>query len=253
MLNNKLIYTARNGLNMRIVICDDNPRFAQDLYKRIHLYCARKEWSIECEIFSSPLKLLASDLTKVQVAFLDIDMPGINGIEVAKQLRDAYPDIVLIFVTAWIEYAPQGYHVNALRYLLKSKIAQEIEPCMEAIKEKLYENKETIIVRQRDRNAEVVIKDILFFEGTSKRAVLMHRRGGSCDGEECLGKLTDYEALMEGKGFLRIQKSFIVNMAHIDKIRNYKAILDNGAELKVSEKNYAEICKRYIMWRGQKL
>lgn len=240
-------------INMKIIICDDNTAFSKALFKRIHLYCAKKEWQLECEFFSSPLKLLATDLSAVQVAFLDIDMPGINGLEVARQLREKYTDIILIFVTAWIEYAPEGYSVNALRYLLKSRIAQEIEPCMDAVKDKLYENKETIVVRQRERTSEIVVGDILYFEGTTKRAIIMHTKYSPTEGVECLGRLSDYEELMGGKGFLRLQKSFLVNMAHIIRIRNYRATLDNGVELKVSEKNYSEICKQYVMWRGQKI
>jgi len=250
---NKTASKKRNGSVMKIVICDDNLAFAKDLYRKIHLCCAKKEWKLECEIYSSPLKLMVADLSSVQVAFLDIDMPGINGIEAAQELRKKYPDLVLVFVTAWIEYAPEGYCVNALRYLLKSRISQEIEPCMDAVREKLYENKDTIRIEQKERTIEIAIKDILYFEGTSKRAVLVHTRTSAKEGIECVGKLSDYESLLAEKGFLRLQRSYIVNMAHINKIRNYIATLDNGVELKASEKCYSDICKQYVMWRGQKI
>ena len=154
-------------------------------------------------------------------------------------------------MTAWIEYAPEGYSVNALRYILKGRVDLEIEPCMDAIVEKLYENTDTIHVRQQDRVVDIVVKDILYFEGTPKRAIIMHTNSSPSGGVECTGKLTEFEAQLSGKGFLRIHKSFLVNMAHINKIKNYKAVLDTGVELKVSEQKYSDICKQYVLWRGQ--
>ena len=160
-----------------------------------------------------------------------------------------YPDLILVFITGWIEYAPAGYRVNAFRYLLKKKLSEELPVCLDEIRAKLYENAAMITVQTRDRTLELAIKNILYAEGTSHRSVFLHLKEGGAI--ECVGKLSDYEARLSDNGFLRLQKSYLANMEHIVKIRNYIATLRDGTELKVSERQYAQVKKQFLMWRGR--
>ena len=98
---------------VKIVILDDELEFSKILDKKIKEYCARKDLLYDCQIFSSGKTLLEDDLSSIQVAFLDIDMPEFNGLDVAKVLHQRYPEMILIFVTFFIKYAPSGYKVNA--------------------------------------------------------------------------------------------------------------------------------------------
>ncbi len=238
---------------MKIIILDDDAVFAEELYNQISTGFARRDWPLSCQVFASPQMLLKEDLSDVQVAFLDIDMPEINGIEVAWQLRQSYPDIILIFVTAYIQYAPTGYKVNAFRYIMKNQYVKEIDACLDAIQDKLFEDTETLLVELKDTTTEIALKDILYFEGTSYRRVLLHRVSSAGPHLECLGKLGDYEKKLQDKGFIRLHKSFLVNMCYISRLANYQVKLRNGEVLKVSENNYREICSQYLMWKGSRL
>lgn len=161
----------RFSFAVKIVILDDELEFSKILDKKIKAYCARKDLLYDCKIFSSSKSLLSEDLSSVQAAFLDIDLPDLNGLEIAAILRQRYPEMILIFVTSFIEYAPSGYKVNAFRYLLKAKLDEELSSCMDDLQEKLYENNRVIQIRQKDRFLPIAIKDILYFEGTSQRRV----------------------------------------------------------------------------------
>lgn len=247
----KKVKKARMML-VNIAICDDNPLFIKELHELIYTYCAKKDWPFKGVSFTLPQLLLAADLSEMQVVFLDIDMPMINGMDVAKELRQKYHELIIVFATAYPQYAPDGYCVNAFRYLLKSRIEEQLEECMDAIEEKLYEDKETMIVQQRDCFEEIAISDIILFAGTDRRAVLLYMRNKS-EVIECSGKLADYEERLSKKGFLRLQKSYLVNMRYIEKISNYKAKIKNGMGIKCSVKNYPQISQTYAMWRGQNL
>lgn len=238
---------------MNIVSCDDSPEFLKELHAAIEQHCAMKDWAFHCQAFQRPEELLAADLSAVQTLFLDIDMPGINGLETAHRLRERYPELIIVFVTGFIEYAPAGYDVDAFRYLLKSDFEARLPRCLEDIWDKLYVRQESIRLTQAGRSVKMRLKDILYIEGTPQRHVLVHSIAHPGTPLECLGMLADYEEKLSGKGFLRIQKSFLVNMCHIDDIRSYSAILDNGEELKVSRRNYASICKQFLLWEGQNL
>lgn len=93
---------------MKIAICDDSYEFACQLKIKLDAICARLDWQMEAMVFSSSTALLNADLSGVQILFLDIDMPGLNGIEVASRIRKQQKDLILVFVTAFIEYAPEG-------------------------------------------------------------------------------------------------------------------------------------------------
>lgn len=245
---------TRVFIPMKIAICDDNPAFMQQLCQLIRGHSALNDWMCEYSLYQFPEKLLNSDLSGVHVVFLDIDMPGINGIEVASRLRKLYPELIIVFVTAFIEYAPAGYCVEAFRYLLKSSIASELPACLDAIKRKLYDTQESISVQIPNQTIQVQLKEIIYIEGASNRHVFIRLFSRSSENPmECLGKLSDFEHQLSEKGFLRIQRSYLVNMHYINKMSNYYAILCNGESLKVSERNYAQISRQYIMWKGQQL
>lgn len=236
---------------MKIAICDDNQAYSQYLYHKIADYFAQIDKSCQCEIFTTPASLIAADLSTTHVIFLDVDMPDMNGIDVARNLRVTCPDIFIVFVTAWIKYAPAGYYVNAFRYLLKQRLDEELNQCLDDIRNKIAHSQEQIQLQGREWPIEIGLNDILYFEGSAYRMVQLHTLDGKTI--ECRGKLLELEESLRSKGFLRIQKSFIINMHHILQIKNYKAYLRNGTTLKTSERNYSEICNQYLIWKGQQL
>lgn len=237
---------------MNIILCDDNPSFLRELKHAVQQHCAVRDWSCDLRCFESPKALLSADLTGAQVLFLDIDMPDINGLEAARVLRRRYPELCIVFVTAFLEYAPAGYAVDAFRYLLKPNLAAELPLCMDALWDRLFVTQASIIVRRPEQTERVQLRNILYLEGTPTRHILLHTVSGG-NPMDCMGRLADFDTDLEPKGFLRIQKSFLVNMVHITDIRNYYAYLDNGENLKVSQQNYASVCKKYILWRGRTL
>lgn len=235
---------------MKAIICDDKAVFVDAIESRLRNYAAKKDTNVEITKCRSGKELLELDLLGCDVLFLDIDMPGINGIDAAREIRKINREVILVFITGWIEYAPAGYQVNAFRYLLKGSLDQEFDPCMEDILAKLHENAEMMIFQTRDRNLEISLKNILYLEGTQRRSVLLYLYEGR-NPIECTGKLAEYDEQLCRKGFLRLQKSYLANMDHIVRIKNYMALLRDGTELKVSERQYAQVKKDFLLWKGR--
>lgn len=239
-------------ITVKIAICDNDMSFVLKLKSLIDDYFAHCNLIGDYSLFSSPVKLLETDLLAVDVIFLDVDMPKINGIEAAGYLRQKYPDLVLVFVTDYIEYAPAGYRVDAFRYLLKSRISQELNSILDEIVDKLYVDQATIQVKARGEDVLLQLKDIVYIEGTGHRMVLVHLIGEE-NPLECSGKLAEFEDRLKNDGFLRLQRSFLANARHIKKISSYTAFLDNGDELKVTDKNYNQLRDSFLTWKGKKL
>ena len=230
---------------MRIAILDNDLRFSDQLYQKISMGFAKRDWALNCHIFSHPQDLLNSNLGTLHAVFLDIDMPEMNGLEVASQIRQHYPDLILVFITAFLQFAPSGYKVSAFRYILKENYIEELDSCLDAIQDKLLDGKETIVVDSKNLQIEIPLRDILYVEGTPYRRVLLHTTEAASPVLECRGKMNDYTERLSGKGFIRLQKSFLVNMSYISKISGYTA--------QFSEKDYKAICAEYLMWKGRRL
>ena len=236
---------------MRIAVCDDNKAFCGALCNMLEEQFAARQWDCDYAMFSSGDALLASDLTDVQVVFLDIDMPGVNGMETARLLREQSEDVIIVFVTAFAEYALKGYWVGAMLYLLKESLDEQLGPCVDAVIEKLSDGRKYVKVQTPDKFMNVRVKDILYFEGTSVKRVMLHTVNSGP--VACMGRMEDYEARLAGFDFLRIQKGYLVNMRHVEDIRNYTAKLTDGEALAVSRKDYSEITRRYVTWKARLL
>lgn len=236
---------------MTAAICDDNKDFLRLFQERLEAYCALKDWPLQCRTFTSGADLLKSGFDNIDVVFLDIDMPGMNGLDVAGTLRGRYPEIVIVFVTAYIEYAVDGYSVEAFRYLLKDRLSEMLPPCLDAIENKLISSQETIRAQTLTQVVTFRVRDIVYLEGTPSRHAIVH----TCQKEttECLGKLSDYEKLLAEKGFLRIQRSYLVNTLYIERMQSYCVTLITGENLSVSRTQYRQVYDYYMKWRGHRI
>lgn len=242
---------VKDGVPMRIAICDDNPAAVTQLRNMILDYFAHVNKTCEIVTFHSPEAILDDDLASTHIVFLDIDMPSINGIDVATQLRNSHENLFIVFVTSWIEYAPAGYHVNAFRYILKQRLSSELPACLDAIRDSMTRTHGRIQLPGKEHPIEVPVDDILFVEGSSTRSITLHFLHSSP--VESRGRLSDIATQLEDRGFLRIQRSYVVNMNHVIQIKGYKAYLRNEISLKVSEKDYPAVCQRYLLWKGRQL
>ena len=244
--------TVKVKLTMKVAICDNDFDFIDEMQRRIYDYFASHNIAGEYISFNSPKKLLAAELTSVGAVFLDIEMPEIDGINVAGLLKEKYPDIVLVFVTNYLEYAPAGYRVDAFRYLLKSRIPQELNYVLNEVIEKVCDERANIRVKYRGDDIILQLKDIVYIEGTARRTVIIHLIGEN-KALECNGKLSEFEVKLNSAGFIRLQRSFLANMRHMKKISGYKAYFNDGNVLNVSEINYNSLRKLFLEWKVNKI
>jgi DNA-binding LytR/AlgR family response regulator len=163
---------------------------------------------------------------EVDLIFLDIQMPGMNGIEFAKTI--GYKTLV-IFTTAYTEYALDSYEVDAIDYLVKpvslprfrravTKAKNYIELLSEEVRNRLETVKDDYIFIKADRKIiRIYFNDILFIEGL-KDYVIIHTR------EQKIVALTTLKAInsqLPDSIFFRVNKSYIVNTKHISSLNNY--------------------------------
>ncbi|MDL2253455.1 LytTR family DNA-binding domain-containing protein [Ruminococcaceae bacterium OttesenSCG-928-I18] len=232
---------------MRCAICDDDYTFLKQFRARVEETLSQKGISVECSIFLTPSELLLAQIDNFDIVFLNVDTGYWDGINVARDIRRAGSNTLIIFVSDHVGFAPSGYEVGAFRFLLKKDLDDTFTPAMEAALRQLGISQERLRVRIGKEQTEIPVGSIVYAE-SNKRVVTFHLEHYGKNDLSCYMKLSDLEEELEGKGFLRIHKSFLVNMRYIDNINNYTVTLKEGTELQASRQNYRQLREAYASW-----
>lgn len=237
---------------MHLLICDDDARFAARVEKAVRENLTQRGIPVETTVCTRGEDALArKDLELYQVAFLDVDLDTMNGISLGRQLRERVPDIYLVYISAYLEFAPDGYTVNAFRYILKRDIDRMLPNCLDALlRDDASHGRKVLTIHQNRTELELPYDSIYCLESDLRR---IHVYGDIPHKPLCsyYGKLTDLPKELFENGFLRVGRSDVVNMRYIRQISGYKVVLRNGVELSVSRNGYADIRATYLEWKGQ--
>lgn len=232
---------------LRILICDDEEAFARRL--RGVLRSELPETKAAICAYGAMEEIPEEVLTGCDLAFLDIDFAGrlYTGLDIAARLRRLRPEAVIIFVTNYIEYAPRGYEVGAFRYLLKSELERKLGQYLQEALAQLESDRQVLTIRAEGEPVSIPLQQILYLEA-NQHTVLVHTTSRDYTTYATLAEL---EERLESKGFLRIHKSYLVNMAHLSKYQSQEAVLSDGTCLRVSARSYAAQKQKYLLWKGR--
>ena len=237
---------------MRVLLCDDDPAFLAWERDTVGTVLRRMGYRALIVASGSGESIPEDVITTCDIAILDIDFPRkqYNGLDIARRLRAARRDTVIIFVTNYIEFAPEGYEVQAFRYGLKSEISRKLEQYLAQAVAQLRSVRRTLQIQISGEYIELLLDDILYLESRRHTAVAYVRRGSGVKTYSFYASLTSLEESLGEQGFLRVHKSYLVNMRHIQKYQCKEAVLTGGVRLRVSEKSYSEQKKKYLLWKG---
>ena len=149
---------------MRIGICDDEPVFLEIMRKELEAYY--RSLDLEVRAFSDGKELeeaVKKEPFSYTCIFLDVEMPGMNGFETAKALRDAGCQAPVILLTSHREYAPEGYEVGAFRFLTKPLEKDKLHRALEAV-ENEKRDRGRLLVSQSGREYYLPLNEILYFK-----------------------------------------------------------------------------------------
>lgn len=236
--------------NIKVILCDDDPVFLKELHSEIERTFARLNMKATIHACNSPTDISPEQLAACNMAFLDVDFESenCNGIDIAWTLRQVNSHALIFFVTNYIDYAPAGYEVQAFRYILKRDMGEVLERYILQAMESMAAGQEFLRLRDKEQTIDLPLEQVSYLE------VLDHYVSIHTDSENYTlnATLSSMECEMESHGFLRIHKSYLVNMAHIRKFRSRECLLLNGTTLAVSEKNYSQQKQKYLLWKGLK-
>ena len=232
-------------MKIKCIAIDDEP-MALDKMKNYIERIPYLELAGLCEGTHEAMKVLLSE--KVDAIFIDINMPDMNGLEFIKTLAD--PPLV-IFTTAYAEYAVEGYKVRAVDYLLKPFGFAEFQKASENLRKQFMlvssrhsvpspaasNNPEFLYMKVDYRYVRVVLKDIIYIEGMNE-----YLKIHLVSGDPFLTHTT-FRQIKEKlpEDFIHLHRSFIVNMSHVKEVERSMVLMSDGARIPVSESNMDEV------------
>lgn len=233
---------------IRVLICDDDQASLEVIRQKAELIFTKLNIQGIFDLYSTCEAVSVESLKHCDIALLDVDFEGqtSNGIDLARKLRQVNKRAVILFITNFIEYAPEGYEVQAFRYILKRDLDAVLGRYLMEAMEMLRDARECLRLDYRGDLLELSFDSILYLE------VMGHSVSIVTEGETYTlsASLSSFERELESHGFLRVHKSFLVNMRHIKKFQCRELILDNGTAIRVSEKSYAGQKRKYLLWKG---
>ena len=205
---------------MQIAICDDEVFMVQILEEKIKKLLP----DAVIDKYLSGDELIASG-SKPDILFLDIQMPGMDGMETAKMLRQDNEDMILIFVTAAEEYVFQAFDVGAFHYLVKpfsdEKFKEVVTKAVHNIKRssRLEKDEKYIMVQTAGSHIKIFLRDIVYAE-VYNRKVIIHTRSTDIEYYGKLQELSD----MAGTDFFRTHRAYLVHFKYVEKYDATNAI-----------------------------
>ena len=238
---------------LKIGICDDEPEYTTILadYLKTYDIDSEKDYSFQIDKFTSAKELLSA-YTKPEtyhILFLDVEMPEINGVDMARQIRKITQDVIICFVTSFDKYAIQAYGVEALAYVVKPVAYAELKRVLSrAVVLVQYtfdykEAEERYIEVPVSRNTRIVdVRTIQYIEKRRNKCVL------HCTDAE----ITCYETLkkicskLDQNIFIYVHQGYIVNFDAIKEVKENVVCLGDGVEVPLSRSHYKEVKNRHM-------
>ena len=210
---------------LTVAICDDEDVFCRQVEEYTLKLAESLNIPVSVNTYTDPEVLL-----NLEILFLDIQLETHNGIDVAKIIRQRSESLVLIFMTNYIQYAVDGYTVQAYRYLLKpisyTQFHSEVQDVFISL-----ERTATHVIHTADGDYYLKPSDIRYIETAYGKKLIIHSKKETI---ETYGTLSPWETEL-GNHFFRVHNSFLVNMGDIRHLGQNHVLLSAGEELPVSK------------------
>lgn len=231
-----------------IAVCDDDEVILEYIYKKIRAITDRNKDDVSLKKFSSGNDVISESNENQEgfdILFLDIDMPMVDGFEVASNITKFNKNVIIIFLTSMEELVYESFKYRPFGFIRKSRLDKEINEVLNSAiasveKEDVYQYK----FKTAEGELKVVLKDIFYFECLNRTVYL------STKNKKHILKGIKFQNLENeflNKGFISIHRSCIVNIKSIFNIEKLEITLENGKRLPISRYKIKNVKKAFIL------
>lgn len=233
---------------MRVCFCDDEASTRSQFEQMAAAWAEQRGEKVEVQLYNSAEQLLfeVGQLGAQELAFdlilLDIQMGGMDGVTLARQLREQDKRVTLAFLTAAREYVFEGYEVQAVRYLLKPMQQEKVFELLDLARQNLQEQP-SLIINCADEKKKLYLSQIAAIEAQG-HYLIFHTTAGPLQQKASLSSLAGHLS----DSFVMSHRSFYVNLEHLLRISRTECALDIGLSVPVSRGAYKNLNEQFIRY-----
>lgn len=234
---------------MKLAIVEDEAVHGKLLEQYIRDWGERNHVPVSTRTYASAESFLFDwEDMPCDAVFADIQMSGMDGMEMVRRLRDRDVRIPVVFTTGITDYLQEGYEVEALNYLLKPLSVEKVCACLDRILRK-HEAAEYLTAETLDGIRKLPVETINYCVAAGHNAQL-----GLAGGERLFvqDSLSGLEEELGEKGFIKCHRSYLCNVSNLNRIAPDTLVFDDGTEIPVSRRLYRAVNRAFIeRFRGK--
>ncbi|MCL2866299.1 MAG: LytTR family DNA-binding domain-containing protein [Clostridia bacterium] len=230
---------------MRIAVCEDMQSHADILIDMIHKWAASRGKRAEAVHYKNAEAFLFhwSKDNLFDLAFLDIEMGSLNGLELAARIRREDQGMLIVFTTGLREYIVRGYEVQAFRYMLKPIKEKDVFKVLDSAVIALQKKKTDTFVIIQETQSKRLFKDEIYYFEMDNHYIIAHTLKGTIRYKE---KMSHLEQILGEPHFCKCHRSYLVNLAHVATINREQVEIDNTDILPVSRSRWEALNQCFL-------
>ena len=232
-------------MTYRVAIVDDSVIDADFVSRILNNWAEQRQADVQAEVFPSSESFLfhyAEDKAW-DILLLDIEMDGIDGVSLAKKLRQENGSVQIVFITGFADYISEGYEVSALHYLMKPVKQDKLFGALDRAVAGTQKTERVILLPVGGEMLRLPVRQVQYVEAFSHTVDIVT----GTDTIQVKMPISGIEKML-GDGFIRCHCSYLVGLKHISRLSKTEVILDNGKTLPLSRSAAAPVYKAFISY-----
>lgn len=229
---------------LRVGICDDEKVIYSEMRKHITFYSEQRKIAVESKYYKSGIELIENeDIANLDILFLDIDMPELDGIETAYKLNKFKKSCKIVMLTSKTERFKEAFKIGAFRFVTKPIEQQEVFDAIDDVRARMIGNKELTLFRD-GKNYTIQQKDIMYVMIDKTSAYVFTEKQDFRSNNP----LSWWEQELDEKLFVRCHKSYIVNLSKVAEIEKKMIRLVGGELIPIARRRKEELERRFMKY-----
>mgnify|MGYP003289042498 FL=1 len=228
---------------MKILLCDDEQQYIDELKIHIEEFMKSRSISFEIFTFNNPQSIVESDIV-YQLAFLDIQMNELDGISLAKILKERNNKIVIFFVTSYNVYQDDAMDLRAFRFFEKPYNVDRLYSGLEKAMEYIDESYIDFYIYTNNEHKKILTNDVIYVERGNRQVTLVTTKGNYTTRET----FDEWCEILQNSFFYKVHKSFIINLHYVTSYKYSEVFIQNNIRIPIASRRQSDFHKFWFAY-----
>lgn len=226
---------------MRILICDDEIKYINDLKCYVEEYMNNNSINYQIDTTTNPNEILQNDIS-YDLVFLDIQMPELDGFNAARELKSRNSKVVIFFVTAFNEYQDDAMDLQVFRFFEKPFDVKRLYSSLDKAMEYIDGAYVDVFIYNNGEHKRILVDDIIYIKNENRKTYF-YTKDGELIVRESIEEWTDN---LPTTFFYRVHKSFLVNFHYVTKYSYSELYLNETIRIPIAPRKQTEVHKAWF-------